>query len=240
MIFLAIAIITWSISFSRHSKSNIIIEQVEYEEYSDFCSVTYSIENHNASMLESFTLQYEVMSKENSSLVCSGRKYFYCNLSENDKEQILVNFYTIQTYDDGTSQRVPYSDMVIKYKIIEVEWADDMLLGLTKYMSFGFALIPFAYFFGKFFFIVFPICVYAYSFLIQNTFLRILTRLLLFLPYILGALWYQFQDPRKKGLEIKHLRVAVDVNGRVVGSYDPETGVVVDKRGRVVVPTNKK
>lgn len=238
-----IAIITWSISFAWSSKSNIIIEQIGYEEDGNYCSVTYSVKNNSKLTLDKLSLQYDVLDKNTGKIIYSQQEkmtsWRFSYAGDSDREYFSIFFNTIQTDNYGNEQITPYRDMVIKYKLIDVDFVEGVWLYLAKYMSLGFAIIPFAYYFGKFFFVVFPIVFYAYSFNIKNFFLRYLIRLLLLFPYILGGIIFKFQDPRNLG-DIGGWEVAVDVNGKVVGSYNSKTRELRDRQGRIVVPTNKK
>lgn len=231
-IFFIVAIITTPISISRHSKSKIDIEQVYYEEYPDFCMITYAYENRNASFLSNFTLQYEVKDKNTGKIICSDKKVVW------ESDNFLISFNTIQTDEDGTEHATQYSDMIIEYKIIEANFADGAFLDLAKYISLGVALIPFYYYVGKFFIIIFPIVLYVHTFNIKNFFLRNLIRLLFLLPYLLGGVWFGFGHPDEGG-GLKNLRVAVDANGNRIGLYNPDTHVVEDMAGRVIVPITK-
>ncbi len=232
VIALIVLIITGSISGFRHSKSRIKIEEAYYDEFSDSCTVTYTIENKNKSNLVDFTLQYKVKDKNTGKTIYSGEEYvgYLFHTIDSSKDHFSINFKTTQIGADGTEHRTSYSDMVIEYKIIKTNFSDGFLLYWIKEASVAVVCLPLVYYLGKFSFVVFPVCLYVYSNNIKNFVLRNLVKIVLLIPYLWGALLYGQKDFKGK--------IAVDVNGNPIGVYDPETGLIT-KNDKVVVPINK-
>ncbi len=232
LVSLVVLIITGSVSGLRHLKSKIIIEEAYYDEYYDSCTVTYTVENKNKSELMDFTLRYKVKDKNTGKTIYSGEEYvgYLFNTADSSKDHFSIRFKTTQAGNNGTEYSTPYADMKIEYKIIKTNFADGVFLYLLKEMSAAAVCLPFAYYFGKFLFAVFPVCLYVYTNNVKNFVLRNLVKIVFLLSYLWGALLYGQKDFKGK--------IAVDTKGNVVGVYDPETGLIT-KNEKVVVPTNK-
>lgn len=234
-VFLVIAVITWSISFSRQSKKKIDIEQIDHYEYRDRCVIKFRVENRNPDDLYIFTLDFDIKDKNTGKTICSERTLFYYSSSVGDYYEFI--FISTQTDDNGIEYKTAYEDMQIEYKLVKAEFSENVYFYLLKYISIAVVGLPLVYYLGKFTVVVFPICLYAHSYNIKNFFLRMLVRIIFFLPYLWGGMFFAFGNP-KDGGGLRGKEIAVDADGNIIGVYDPKTHEV-RSGGRIVIPTHK-